>query len=296
MKKIYRILFLGILITCKSYADTLPLSDQQIAVLRAAQPDMNDNAPLTWKGDPISIALPIGQEKRIMFPEPIEVDFNGKLTTDQLHIINNNQSVYLTAQKIFSQTRVYVTLKQSRQMILLDIATVDGANAAAQKIVLPKPMNTSTQTSAKTQQNIPDTGKNEKIISADSYVNAMRFAWQQLYAPQRLLNTDRGFVRTPLRSPFWTPDLIYGDKVLVHPTASWQFDGLYVTVVELRNKYPHPVSIHLARELCGDWQAASVYPRVQLKPAGDKSGDATTLFLISSKPFSIALEVCHDGA
>lgn len=297
MKTLFLLLFLGMAgVDQAGYADNLPLSDQQIAVLRSAQPDINDGATLTWRGDPISIALPLAQEKRLVFPEPIEADINGSLTNDQLRIINNNQNLYLTAKKAFSKTRIYVTLKNSQQIILLDIVTADNANTNLQKIILPKANNSTGIVEAKVRHNPPDDGNDEKMTSADAYVNAIRFGWQQLYAPQRLFNSDSGFVRTPMRSAFWTPDLIYGDKVLAHPEASWQLDGLYVTAIELRNKYSHATVLNMSQDLCGDWQAATLYPRTHLKPAGDKSGDAATLLLISNKPFSDALEVCHGGA
>lgn len=263
--------------------EKLPLSAQQIATLKEIQLDEMDDGQLTWKGNPLSIALPLGKEKRVIFPEPIALDINGALTTDQLRIINNDQNLYLTAQKPFSKTRVYVTLKNSHQIILLDLSTTDTSTSTTQKITL---------TDKKTHSSVME----EKIMSADAYVDAVRFAWQQFYAPQRLLSAGSNFTRTPMFSQFWTPELVYGDKVLVHPQASWQREGLYITAVELRNKYPHSTSLKLSHDICGEWQAAVLYPRQKLKPAGEKSGDATTLFLISSKPFSQSMEICHGGS
>ncbi len=269
----------------------LPLSTEQIATLREAQVEEITDGQLTWKGDPLSIALPLGKEKRVIFPEPLAVDINGQLTSDQLRIINNDQNLYLTAQTNFPKTRIYVTLKKSQQIILLDLFTTNSATPATQKIVLrDKKINPSV---VQTKSPLTPEGK---ILSADAYVNAIRFSWQQLYAPSRLLTSDPGFTRTPMHSTFWTPELLYGDKVLAHPQASWQADGLFVTAVELRNKYPHLTTLSLSHDLCGDWQAATLYPYHHLKPAGDKSGDATTLFLISNKPFHQAMEICYGGA
>ncbi len=280
-------------------ATTLPLSDNQIQKLQQYLPADDDNAPLIWKGDPIFVALPVDKEKRLIFPEPVQADLNGSLTTDQLRIINNEQNLYLTAHQAFAKTRLYVTLKNSQQIILLDIATDNQASANTRMISLPKNEKTTSIAVAKQQikgtANNPTTGNNMQTISADDYVNAIRFAWQQLYAPQRLLNQDLEFTRTPMHTTSWVTDLVYGDKVLAHPEASWLLNGLYVTAVELRNKYPHDTTL-IARDFCGDWQAATLYPRIHLKPAGQKPGDSTTLFLISTKPFGDVLGVCHGSA
>lgn len=299
MKRIYIALLLPLTLTQVAQAEplplsALPLSTEQIAALRAVQTEDITEGQLTWRGDPLSIALPVGKEKRVIFPEPVEININGKLATDQLRVINNDQNLYLTAQSGFPKTRVYVTLKKSQQIILLDLLATDTSNNATQKIVLPDKK--ASPPVAEAKSNPTDSGNEEKVMSADAYVNATRFAWQQLYAPQRLLNSDSGFTRTPMRSEFWTPELVYGDKVLAHPQASWQLDGLYVTAVELRNKYPHATTVSLSHDLCGNWQAASLYPNRRLKPMGEKPGDATTLFLLSTQPFGQAMEICHGGA
>ena len=70
------------------------------------------------------MTLPLHQEQRLIFPEPVQVDVNGQLTTDQLRIINDHQTVYLTALTSFEKTtRIYVTLKQTGQIIFLDVST-----------------------------------------------------------------------------------------------------------------------------------------------------------------------------
>ncbi|HVV67997.1 MAG TPA: TIGR03749 family integrating conjugative element protein [Gammaproteobacteria bacterium] len=277
---------------------SLPLSDSQIQKLQQYLPTDDDNAPLIWKGDPIFVAIPVEKEKRLIFPEPVQVDLNGSLTTDQLRIINNDQNLYLTAHQAFAKTRLFVTLKNSQQIILLDVATDNQASPNTRTISLPKNTKSTSIAVAKPQNNNPlnnATINSNQTVSADDYVNALRFAWQQLYAPQRLINQDLEFTRTPMHTTSWVTDLVYGDKVLAHPEASWLLNGLYVTAIELRNKYPHDTTL-TARDLCGDWQAATLYPRTHLKPAGQKPDDSTTLLLISTKPFSDVLGVCHGSA
>ena len=114
----------------------------------------------------------------------------------------------------------------------------------------------------------------------------MRFAWQQFYAPTYLLSNEVSFLRTPLHSSFWVTGLFYSDAVFAHPAASWVTNQTTITVVELRNPYPHPVHLEMDRDLCGHWQAAMLYPRSVLQPAGQRSADSTRLFLVSREPFT----------
>jgi integrating conjugative element protein (TIGR03749 family) len=277
--------------------------------------------------------LTVNAEKRVVFPEPIEANLNGALTNDQLRIINNDQSLYLTALKPFSTIRLYVTLKHSHKIVLLDMGTSEKATnglstvkiavanqntdlLSDKRIKTPTSFSSfdslsasSTRASNSLSAEFP--AQSEGMGSANTYVDAIRFAWQQLYAPQRLLNQSSNFShfssfsrfsrfsnfsRTPMHTEAWISDLVYGDKVLAHPEVSWMSGDVYVTAIELRNKYPHTTTLNLQQDLCGDWQAATLYPRAQLKPAGDKSGDSATLFLISTKPFGEVLETCHGGA
>lgn len=276
--------------------DKLPLSDTDIKKLHAYYVGDDGNAPLVWNGDPLPIALPVNAEKRLVFPEPVQADLNGALTTDQLRIINNDQSLYLAPLKPFATTRLYVTLKKSNKIILLDLVTSDKASNQTRLITLAPSNNPVLASSAETHGTAMTNTADGLPNTAETYVDAIRFAWQQLFAPSRLLSNTQGFARTPMHTQTWVSNLVYGDKVLAHPQVSWIQGTMYITAVELRNKYPHATTLNLSRDLCGDWQAATLYPRQQLKPAGDKSGDSTTLFLISNKPFGDTLEACHGGA
>jgi integrating conjugative element protein (TIGR03749 family) len=337
MKRLFYVVCVLSFLSASAFAiEPLPLSDSQIKKLTAYFPTEEDNRQLIWKGDPLSITLTVNAEKRVIFPEPIEANLNGALTQDQLRIINNDQSLYLTALKPFSTIRLYVTLKHSNKIVLLDMGTSDKATngistvkiavanqstdlLSDKRIKTPASFSSfssfassdslsASSTRASNSLSVEFPAQSEGMGSANTYVNAIRFAWQQLYAPQRLLNQTSdfshfssfsrfsNFSRTPMHTEAWVSDLVYGDKVLAHPEVSWMSGDVYVTAIELRNKYPHTTTLNLQQDLCGDWQAATLYPRAQLKPAGDKSGDSATLFLISTKPFGEVLETCHGGA
>lgn len=282
MKSFLLLCLLSCVISIASASSPLALSDQQINLLKSHYPE-NEPASILWQGDPITITLPINQEKRLIFSEPIQADLNAQLTTAQLRVINNEHSLYLTAQSSFPTTRMYVTLKNSHEMILLDVSTTTEASNSTQVITV------------KPKHHSPDHEENN-IYSADHFVNAIRFAWQQLYAPEGVQHENLTFERTPMHSSSWVNGLIYGNGVLAHPIASWKANGLYVTAVELRNQYAHPARIQLSKDICGHWRAAVLYPRKILQPVGNVSGDSTTLFLLSNQPLGESMQVCHGDA
>jgi integrating conjugative element protein (TIGR03749 family) len=292
------------------------LTPQEMTKLKQYFP-ADDNTHYVWKGDAIAITLPLNQEKRIIFPSKITPDLKGALTTNQLRMINDDKSLYLTAKKPFSNIRMYVTVENLHQVILVDLSTDDKANSSAAYIdYTTSKQNTNTQNLTTTMINNNNTNNNADDVNTsdtpisdnDNYVTLIRFAWQQLYAPERFMNNPFNITRAPMRTSFLVSNLIYGDKVLAHPIASWIYQNVYVTAVELRNKYSHETRINLNRDICGDWQAATLYPRNILKssdnqankklvPAGFKRGtDSTVLFLISSKPFGDNIEVCNGRA
>jgi integrating conjugative element protein (TIGR03749 family) len=300
MKQLFILMgIFGLLISPTLWAaETLPLTDAQIKKLQLYVPTDDESPVLIWKGEALSIQLPVKAEKRLIFPEPIEANLNGSLTNEQLRIINNDKSLYLTALKPFSSTRLYVTLKNTNQIIFLDLSTSDKAGSTPQNIILPSSrggaaVTTVTSTAVST---VNEPNQSISVSAAENYITAIRFAWRQLFAPQRLMVSSSNFTRTPMHTTPWVTDLVYGDKVWVRPQISWVSGNTYITALQLRNKYPHTTRIDVRRDLCGDWQAAVLYPRKILQPAGNVENDSTTLFLISNKPFGDVLKVCHGGA
>lgn len=295
-----------------SSADQLPLTPVEIQKLKADFPVDSSGEQLIWKGDPLSIELPLNQEKRLVFPSHVTFDAKGALSTDQLRIINNDKSIYLTALKPLTTTRVYVTLLDTHEVVMLDLTTTpaattstatiavlqnndhnvptsNGSSAPASVTASPSPMMTSSTVYNPVQA--VSTPQNDN----DAYVTLTRYVWQQLYAPDRLLANPDGVARAPMETTVFRPDLIYGDKVIAHPLAAWQYAGHTLTAVEVRNKYAHRTVLS-PHDLCGTWETATFYPRRTLQPAGSLSGDTTTLLLVSSVPFNKALEDCHASA
>lgn len=299
IKKSLFALFIATLSISQVWADALPLSDAQIQKLKHYFPEEDGHNAHVWDGTPITIVLPLNQEKRIVFPTQISVDIKGALTTDQLRIINNDKSLYLTALKAFSSTRIYVTLTDSNKIVLVDL-TADTHADNTTSYIATQPNSTPSSLVTRNVHNDDNFAVSEQAKSStsdsDSYVTLTRFAWQQLYAPNRLLTHAQSIVRVPMHTQPMLTTLVYGDKVYAHPEISWMLNDTYVTAIELRNKYPHATTIDVRHDVCGVWQAATLYPRDQLKAAGNKSSDSTQLIVVSKRPFGESMEVCNAHA
>ena len=284
-----------------AYADSLSsltLTDAEMQKLKKYFPE-DDTSHLAWKGDPISIVLPVNKEKRIIFPNTVSVDAKGALTADQLRILDNNKSLYLTALKSFSVTRIYVTIKDSGEVVLIDLMTNENASNNTQQIDIKQSNNNHIESNKAIISTVsePPSQSGESTPNNDiSFADVIRFAWQQVYAPERLIQNASAFARAPMHTEKFVSDLIYGDKVIAYPESSWVSGNHYVTAILLRNKYQHRTHIDIHKDLCGDWQAGLLYPTVNLKSYGDKSGDSTMLFLVSNRPFGEITGVCHGDA
>lgn len=287
------ILWVTLLYSSFAYADplsSLTLTEAEMQKLKKFFPT-EDSSHLTWKGDPLLISLPINKEKRIIFPDNVTADLKSSLNTDQLRLLNNDKSLYFTALKSFATARIFVTLKGTGEVILIDLVTDEHASNSSLYIDV--------------NNNKPKgNGINDVVVANTSiglerdpsYVELIRFAWQQSYAPESLLKDSALYARAPMHTQKFVSDLVYGDKVIAFPLSSWRCGKFYITNIELRNKYLHTTNINIRKDLCGDWQAATLYPRTTLKPYGNKERDSTTLFLVSLQPFGDTLGVCHGNA
>jgi integrating conjugative element protein (TIGR03749 family) len=281
--------------------ESLTLSDAEMQKLKKDFP-VDEVSHQVWKGDPIFIQLPLNKEKRIIFPSHVLVDLKGAINTEQLRLINNDKSVYFTALQSFPRTRIYVT-QENGEVILLDLSVDDSASSATQMIDIKQNQKVENSNQTIVTASVTQTQENDKYDSNSSsepddvsYVSLTRFAFAETYAPERVLKNITHYARAAMHTESFVSDLIYGDKVIAHPEGSWMANGRYITVISLQNKYRHITHIDIRKDLCGDWQAATIYPRSILKPQGNRAGDNTTLILISTKSFGETLGVCHGNA
>ena len=235
-----------------------------------------------WEKVPISIQLPIGEERMIRFPAPISI-VDSELDED-MGIMKLEDALYLNANKSFKGKRLVVQLMPEGEAIVLKFS----ANESYRSVVPVEVLLPNADEDAK--DSLSQRSQSAITHQASSPVNPVsltRFAIQSLYAPARLLVMLDGVTRTPMQTKKYVP-LVYGASVSAHPLISWTADGLYVTAVELKNDLNKKIILD-PRSLQGSWETATFYPTNTLNPRNFH--ETTTVFLVSSRPFGEALAV-----
>lgn len=263
---------------------------------------MDPSEHLVWQKIPLEIALPIGQERLIRFSQSVQFGYDTTiLKEDMLSVQNVDGAVYLVAKKSFDAQRVFVRLKQSGELVLLNLSAKDGASHTPVDIIVPATDNNVNNTTISINQTASasslttsaalTTGDDEssgvRQNSPLSEIDLMRFAIQQLYAPKRLVTQPNCVVRVAMHTTR-TVRLFSCDEVTAMPLISWRSGDLYVTAIELRNQRTRNIVLD-PRKILGTWKATVFFPQICLKPCGN-SKDTTTVFLISDQPFNETME------
>lgn len=235
---------------------------------------------ILWEKIPVSIQLPLDEERLIRFAGPISI-VDSELEK-QAGIMKMEDSLYLHANQAFKNKRLVVQLMPEGEVIVLTCAADENYhNVTPIEVLLPEKDEALSQTIAEKAGLAGEQAAAEHI----NPVSLTRFAIQSLYAPARLLVTLEGLTRTPMQTQKTVP-LVYGASVRAHPLISWGTQGLYVTAVELKNELNKKIILD-PRNLLGEWQTATFYPTNTLNPRG--THETTTVFLVSSRPFGEAL-------
>lgn len=251
-------------------------------------PSLTAAAPiehLRWSGIPIPLALPVGVDRVVGFPQEVRVGPPGKLT-EVLHTTSADGAVYFRALAPFEPTLVFVQeTEPPGRTFAFQLRAEEKASAAPVEILAPgektaAPPTEEAQVSSAEIMESP-------LPKRYGYVALTRFAAQQLYAPERLLQELEGVYRVPLSLRRAVP-LIRTAATLAEieatPLASWASDeGIYVTAVRLRNHSPHAVILDPRNSLRGQWLAAT-FQHARLLPSGHEA-DTTAVYLISAQPF-----------
>lgn len=273
------ILLTGMSIATCSYAD---INNQ--ALLAAISQNSTVDEHIVWQRAPIEITLPVGKERFVTFPGEVQFGYNiNLLPSSTLKVENDHHTIYLMAKQAFSTQRVEAKLSNG-EIILIDLSSKEGADDTPIDIVLPQIKKHSV---SDRNESTPSYAGKTNI----DYVSLTRFAVQQLYAPERLLTGSSAITRFPMGTSYVIP-LVYDSSVSAMPLASWRGGNLYVTAILMKNLLNQPLRLD-PRLICGGWQAATFYPQTQLAPHGTPiNRDTSTLFVVSDRPFSQAIESC----
>ncbi|MEM9442865.1 MAG: TIGR03749 family integrating conjugative element protein [Pseudomonadota bacterium] len=236
---------------------------------------------LRWNRAPLSIHLPIGQERYVWFPGRVQPGVPPDLIS-KLRVQAVNDTIYLQASEPFETTRLPVRDLTNGDFYLFDITTSDNAPTTPVRVV---------NVTGNDEQAFIEDAKalgEEKANHGVGYLKLTRFAAQQSYAPERLIKQEPGIHAVPLPSAGEPVNgLLQNGPFDTVPVASWRSrNGLYVTSVRVRNRSTQSLALD-PRSAVGQWLTATFHHH-GLAPAGDP-GDTSMLYLISDRPFLEAL-------
>ena len=258
--------------------------NNKAANILASKPHVIDNTSpqdehVLWRKEPINFVIPTGEERLLSFPGKVElINTNPDLTSDKVSIMNNAGTLYIKAYKPFVPIRVEVKIVATGETILVDISSKYHSDPTPLDVVL-----------ASSTDNNEDsvTHSSEQSSTSINDITLLRFAIQSLYAPARLVTGSTQINRTPMYT-HKSVTLFYGGATNAYPIISWRGGDRYITAVVVKNVLSRQVVLD-PRDILGNWQAISFYPRNILAKQGTKS-DKTTAFLVSNKPFGMALQ------
>ncbi len=225
---------------------------------------------LLYSDVPVKLAIPIDHEIVLRLPQACAVGLPVSLSSI-LRVESAGSVLLLKATAAFESTRIALRGLSSNRIYLLDV------RAAAKNSTADIELIDATMPSAELAEPAPS------VDTVDPWVALVRYAAREFYAPTRLRGGIAA-IRVPVAT---TPvDLYRGGSVSTTPAAAWQYQGIYLTAITVRNTTPDARELD-PRLLRGDWLAASAQHNV-LQPAGH-DGDLTMLYLLSSRPFEVTL-------
>ncbi len=252
-------------------------------------PESSPIEHLRWSGTPIPLALPVGKDRVLRFPNEVRVGPPGMLT-ERLQVTSADGAVYLRALEPFEPTLVLVQETEAPgRTFALQLRAEAGASTTPIEILAPQEPTGEASAPADVWLDAEAAPPPRR----HGYVALTRFAAQQLYTPDRLLRALEGVYRVPIPDRGPVPLIRTAGtlaEVEATPLASWADEtGLYVTAVRLKNLTARAVVLDPRTALRGEWLAATFH-HTRLFPAGHEA-DTTAVYLVSARPFEDALGV-----
>ena len=244
-----------------------------------------------WDKRPINVHLQVGNERIIHFPDDVRYWLPDTVKR-HVSVLAANGVLYIRAMEPFPTTRLRIQGLNDQQVYLLDITASEVAAVSDELIVM-------------TKENSRNRSKEATAYKTteDWRIRLTRYAAQQLYAPERLVDGDSAIKRIPVESKTSVP-LIRGGLIEAVPIASWQGHGLTVTAVRVRNLSRQSLQLQFERSdslqaldlsylVRGDWLTATLQ-HDRLGAMGDET-DTTTLYLVSNRSFVESLSLPIDS-
>jgi integrating conjugative element protein (TIGR03749 family) len=230
---------------------------------------------VVWDKNPIKVTLPVGQERRIDFPVPGNIELPASIVAASKPVqLREDGSAYWTANEPFKAARVrYIT--NTGYSYFLDVEAVKDGPTHPLIIV-----------DDRVKGNDSDAASPAHAVADYDFVDLARFASQSVYGPERLIKLLPGVMRVSVKKG--ARQLYRGGQLIMEPLASWKSASIpsqYVTAVRVSSNSLDDVTLD-PRRLRGEWLAA--VPQHTVVQAAGSDGDTTTWYLMSAMPFDEA--------
>lgn len=242
-----------------------------------------------FNGDPVQVILSRGVERRIIFEDVVEIGMPAELAkSDEFNLEIYGNSLLITASRV-GNSRVVVNHTSNALRYPLDLKVIpDSIALGPLKIITgivpqKEQEGQNTDLPVVTQSYVPPLNHSR---SKPGVVDLVRFAAQQFYAPERLVEVPAGAKSIPVINE--SVRLIRYQSATTKPMASWQVGGLFVTAVEVTNNLDRSLVLD-PRHLVGQWRAATFHQHILAPKASPL--DLTMLYLVSDRSFEDALRI-----
>lgn len=228
---------------------------------------------LYQQGEPITVASTVGEELRLMFPEPVKKAVHKQDGRAWGHSLISN-TLYLTPKKPFNERLLFQGI-ESKRMYVADMSASDAKTESVVKIHLKPEKSKSDISKRRAQQ--------AEIVTP---VDLVQYAAQTLYAPDQSMVEGLPGVRPVKVSNDTLERTFYrGGDYKARPYGSWSASGVYVTAVEMQNIRSEALSWSVCN-VRGRYLA--VAPHAGTESPVIRSGDAMMFYFVSEEPFAVA--------
>lgn len=237
--------------------------------------DRSGYEKLFWRGRPVNIHLETGVERLIRFPSPVQVGVPPDMV-GMLRVESAANVVYLTPLADFDAVRVRFRRLDTGTIFLFNMQSSTEGVSSLLELVDAQTRNDDVSVAAEGAS-----GKSRETADY-GYLTLTRFAFQNVYAPERLIEPLKGVSKQTIKSKQPIRHLVPGEAIAAVPWAQWRApNGLYVMAVYLSNLSGRSVQLdpRMFRH-ASQWLSTALFTGY-LAPH-NALGDSTTLVIISS--------------
>lgn len=208
-----------------------------------------DYQTINYTGEPLRLHLVPGEQSILVFPWRVHYGTSAK-TLGSMDIQPIGDTLYITPMTDTVGEVLYWFKNPDTNAMIQAYVRVDENGSPVHAMVQDVRNGPPGAPTALTEGQGGGTG--EQVLRARTSEETIehgaaalvRFAMQEIYAPERLRQPLQGVNLVRLTAPSGVNWLFVGAEILARPWAEWKTsDGLYVTVLELTNLESRPVGL-----------------------------------------------------